>query len=487
MAVIDIGSNSVRQVIYEGLSRAPSVLFNEKILCGLGKEVARSGRMDDAAVVRAQDAVKRFVALGKQVDVQNTHVLATAAARDAENGDAFVENIENIVGKPVTVLTGEMEAEYAALGIRAGFHKPEGIAGDLGGGSLELIGVNASQGAGISLPLGGLKLREASNADIPTASRIVKQALKNAKIDWPKGERNFYAVGGTWRSLARLHMVKSKYSISVIHHYAVERDELLRFCKKVAKNDPNKIKGIEEISKSRRGLIPYGAVVMAEILTRFKPDQVIMSGTGLREGYLYSQLSGREKRRDCLLEAARELSILRARSPEHCEELTHWTSQAFETLGIEETEDEKRYRIASCYLADIAWRAQSDYRAEQSLGIISNAGFGGIDHRGRAYLGLANYHRHRGLGSKVMAPANTVLATPRFVQRARYLAAIFRLLYLFSASISGVLPKLRLEARGEGFVLLVPESLSDLIGERPLYALGQLSRELETEIELEVG
>ncbi|MDP3525653.1 MAG: exopolyphosphatase, partial [Hoeflea sp.] len=156
VSVIDIGSNSVRLVIYEGLNRAPSVLFNEKVLCGLGKGLVATGRMDETGIARALAALTRFRALSQQARASEMHVLATAAAREADNGASFIETAEAILGCRIRLLTGEEEARFSALGIIAGYYQPDGIAGDLGGGSLELVDVrDASHSGGQTLPLGG--------------------------------------------------------------------------------------------------------------------------------------------------------------------------------------------------------------------------------------------------------------------------------------------------------------------------------------------
>ncbi len=444
--------------------------------------------MGNDAVKRALAAINRFAALGRQAGVGSTHVLATAAVREAKNGAAFIRKIENTCRTPVTLLTGSMEAEYAALGVKSGFHKPKGIVGDLGGGSLELTGINGQFQTGVSLPLGGLHLMNMAEGDPVAAGRIVKKVLKKVPIDWPGNSRVFYAVGGTWRSLARLHMAQVKYPLHVVHDYRVDAARYIRFCRKIEKNGVDNLKGIDEISKNRRALVHYGAIVMANVLSRLKAQEITTSATGLREGYLFSLLDEKERGKDGLLEAAKELSILRARSPEYCEELASWTTSAFSTLGIDETANEQRYRLASCYLADIAWRVNSDFRAEQSIGIISNAGFGGIDHAGRGYLAIANFHRHQGLGSKAVAPAIASLAPSRLVERARLVAAMFRVLNLFSASISGVLPHVKLEKiSGTRFRILVPKKLAQLVGERIESRVEQLAREARCEIQIKVA
>ncbi|MEZ5872603.1 MAG: Ppx/GppA phosphatase family protein [Nitratireductor sp.] len=487
VAVVDIGSNSVRQVIYEGLTRSPAVLFNEKVLCGLGQGIATTGRLNEQAVERAIAALRRFHALGRQAGVSQTHILATAAAREASNGPQFITRVEEMFGTDVMVLTGMMEAQYSAYGIKSGFHEPEGIVGDMGGGSLELVGVNGEIKGGITLPLGGLRLAEMSGGSIEKARDIIKAEMARISVAWPGTQRNFYAVGGTWRSLVKLHIARTHYPLMAVHDYHVPAKSFLAFCNRLAGEPIDTVVGIDAVSRNRRALLPYGALVMAQVLKTLKADMVIASSLGVREGYLYSLLPPEEQAKDSLLETARDLSILRARSPRHAQELADWSTMAFATLGTDETADETRYRIASCYLADIAWRAHPDFRAQQSLSVIANTGFVGISHEGRAYLALSNFHRYQGLGSKVKQPEIASMATPRIFTRARLLAAIFRVLYLYSASMAGVIPRLGLVARDDdSFVLTVPRDISDLCGERPEERLSQLARETGKTITMEI-
>lgn len=487
VAVIDIGSNSVRQVIYEGLTRSPAVLFNEKVLCGLGEGMVATGMLNEIAVERALNALRRFVALQEQANVGDVHVIATAAARDAKNGPDFIERAEQITGSDIEVLTGEMEAHYSALGIQAGFYKPSGLVGDLGGGSLELVPVDHEPNAGITLPLGGLRLRDLAGGSVDEAERIARKTLRKSKIDWPAEHRIFYAIGGTWRSLGKLHIANRKYELPAVHDYRVEAKEFERFCNRVISDDFEDIRGLVAVSKNRRELLPYGAAVMREVILHFRPEQITFSSLGVREGLLFSRLSAKERSRDSLLESAHDLSILRARSPEHSVELAEWTGKAFETLGIEETENECRYRLAACYLADIGWRAHPDFRAQQAIEVIANAGFVGIDHPGRGYLAAVSFHRYQGLGSKVTPPRLASLATDTLYSKARILAALFRVLYLFSASMPGIIPRLGIERTGEREVCFtLPQEWSDLEGERPLERINQLGKELEMEVGLQI-
>lgn len=488
VAVIDIGSNSVRQVIYEGLTRSPAVLFNEKVLCGLGRGVATTGRLDEEAVERAIAALRRFRALGKRAEVSQTHILATAASRDAENGPDFLAKVEEIFSRPPMLLTGRMEAQYCAWGIKSGFFRPNGIAGDLGGGSLELVPVNGEIEGGVTLPLGGLRLADVSGGSTKKAAEIVKKEISDTNVQWPGAERVFYAVGGTWRSLGKLHMAIKDYPLNVLHDYTVATDEMLEFCDRIASKSIDRLAGIESVSRNRRGLLQNGAIVMSAVLNHIGAKTVSMSSLGVREGYLYSLLSHEVQSQDSLLAAAYDVAVLRARSPRHSVELAEWTGKAFSILRYSETEDEERWRIASCYLADIAWRAHPDYRAQQSLTIIANAGFVGISHEGRAFLSMANFFRYRGLGSKVLSPEISKLASERTINRARLLAALFRVLYLFSASQPGFIPRLGIKRSPQGDVeIIVPVDMADLVGERPAERVSQLGRELGAEIRITIS
>lgn len=476
VAVIDIGSNSVRLVVYERLSRSPTPLFNEKMLAGLGAGVAETGRLAPDAVEKTQKALRRFVALARQMRVSEINVLATAATREAENGAAFITEAAAICGVPVTVLSGADEARMAALGIAAGVMNPDGVAGDLGGGSLELTEITGQQiGEGDSLLLGGLRLQASSKGSVKAARELARTALASSDVIGTLHGRTFYAIGGTWRSLARLHMHHRGYPLHVMHEYRIEVDELEEFLKLIARGSLEAIPGIHVVSKQRQTLLPFGAVVLAEIVKAGKPKSVCISALGLREGLLYSRLPAEEQQEDPLLHAARELSLLRSRSPAHAEELIPWTEQAMAAVGRDESAEEKRLRTAACLLADIGWRAHPDYRGAQSFNIISHAGFVGVDHPGRAYMALAIYYRHAGLSDDDLGAGLRELAPLRYREGARALAASFRVAYLVSGAVEGVLPRTGLRRSGNSLELVLDRGLADLAGPRLESRLKQLA------------
>ena len=489
LSIIDIGSNSIRLVVYEGIARSPTVLFNEKMLAGLGRGIVTTGKLDPEAVTRSMDEFRRFRALSEQAGAEKLYVIATAAAREAENGPDFIHRAEAVLGTEISVLSGREEAYYSALGVISGFHPADGIAGDLGGGSLELVDVSSERiGDGITLPLGGLRLQDMSKNSLSTSAKIARNELARAKLLKGGQGRVFYAVGGTWRNLARLHMNMTNYPLSVMHHYEMGVEASAAFLRQVARGDIEKIKGIESVSKARRALLPYGAVVLQQIIAAMKPSKIVASALGVREGFLYSLLPIEEQRVDPLISASEELALLRARSVTHAHELVDWTARTLAAFEITETEEEMRYRHAACLLADISWRAHPEYRGTQSLNIIAHASFIGVDHPGRAFLALANAYRHDGVFNESIAPEIKALATPRYLERAKLLGALMRVVYLLTASMPGVMPKLNWEKRDNGtLALVIPASRADLYGERLAGRLAQLAKVTGRKLELVAG
>jgi exopolyphosphatase/guanosine-5'-triphosphate,3'-diphosphate pyrophosphatase len=478
VAVIDIGSNSVRLVVYEGVTRSPTSLFNEKTLAGLGREVQTTGLLAAEAVEKALAALKRFRALCDTMRVERLWVLATAACRDARNGKEFIAAAEKICRSKIDVISGQREAELTALGVISGFHRPDGIVGDLGGGSLELVDVHGARARpGTTLPLGGLALQDRSGKSIKKADKLVKSALDGVKLLKGGEGRNFYAVGGTWRALAQLHMAQTGYPLHVMHGYVIRAKEALEFSRLVHRVNPETLSQIEVVNSARRPLLPYAALVLEHIVRAAEPRAVVFSALGVREGLLYSLLNAEERGKDALIAAAAELNLLRSRSPQHGEELIEWTDAFMATSGIDENSEEKRLRHAACLVADIGWRAHPDYRGEQSLSIIAHAAFVGIDHPGRAYIALAIFFRHVGLlHDDELSPRIRELASTRTLDRARVLGAALRVAYMISASQPGVLLRAPLKVMRHRLVLRLEGEVAALAGDRVSSRLKQLAR-----------
>jgi len=477
VGVVDIGSNSVRLVVYEGLTRSPTSIFNEKVLCGLGREVHSTGLLAADAVEKALAALRRFRALCDRMEVDKLWVLATAACRDAKNGKAFILQAQRVCRTEIDCISGKREAELSALGVVSGFYKPDGIVGDLGGGSLELTDIHWHRvNTGITLPLGGLALQDVSAKSIKKAEKIVKKALDGARLLKGGAGRTFYAIGGTWRALARLHMWQKGYPLHVMQGYVIPAKEAYDFAGLVHRVGAETLSQIEVVPDARRPLLAYAALVLEHVVRIARSKNVVISALGVREGLLYSLLDAEERRKDPLIAAATELNVLRSRSPAHGEELIAWTDRFMASTGLDETAEERRLRHAACLLADIGWRAHPDYRGEQSLNIIANAAFIGVDHPGRTFLALAVFFRHVGLVDEELSPRLRELASTRVLDRARVLGAALRVAYLVSASTTGVLPKTPMLVERGRLVLRFENGLGALAGERLFVRLRQLAR-----------
>jgi exopolyphosphatase/guanosine-5'-triphosphate,3'-diphosphate pyrophosphatase len=485
IAVVDIGSNSVRLVVYEGAVRAPTPVFNEKILCGLGSTMAADHRLPDDAVRRTIAALRRFHAIVRTLGAKNVRVMATAAVREATNGAQFLALAEREIHQKVEILSGEREAELAAAGVRMGFVAPDGLAGDLGGGSLEIIDLaNGRAANAVTLPIGGLRLAGQSGGNLRKAAKIVDDELNAVKWLAKGKSRTFYPVGGTWRSLAKLHMKLTDYPLRVMHAYEINAKEFMKFCDGIidATNRGKDYEGKDSVSKSRRDLLPYGALVARKLAERADPARIVVSASGIREGLVYSLLSPAEQHKDPLIEACADLAMHRSRSLDHALELKRWTDPLFGAGGIDETTEETRLREAACLISDIGWRAHPDYRAEQSLDTVVNSALVSIDHPGRLYLALSIFFRHSGLGdplTKSVPPQFLSIAGERYVTRARIVAGAIRTAHMVSAGMPGIIDETRLSIAGGELRLSLPKAHAALNGERLQRRLSALARLLD--------
>ena len=476
VAIVDIGSNSVRLVAYESHSRAPTPTFNEKALCGLGRGVATTGLLPEDAVAKALAALHRFRVLCNTMRISNLRSVATAAVRDAANGPKFLSLAERAMGCKIELLSGLQEARLSALGVVSSIHKADGVVGDLGGGSLELTDVKGGEAAyGLTLPLGGLSLMDLSERSPKKAAKIVRETLSNVKLLHGLPGRTFYAVGGTWRALARLHMRQRQYPMNVMHNYVIPSRDALEFARLVERIDADALLSIESVSSARRPLLAYGAAVLEEIIRQANTKEIVISALGVREGLLYSQLPPEKQTEDPLIASAREFNRLRSRAPEHGEELFDWTSRLMASTHLEEDAEDQRLRRAACLLSDISWRAHPDYRGAQAYDLVANAAFIGVDHPSRAFLALAAAYRHLS-NEDFVTPQSRSLVTARQLDRARIIGAAMRVAYNISAAMPGVLPRAPMICDQGQVVLTLPSDLAALGGERLQSRMRQFAR-----------
>lgn len=479
-AVIDIGSNSVRLVVYEGLVRAPLPIFNEKILAGLGSGLGATGQLDADGMARALAAIERFVAVSRALGAGLPEIVATAAVRDARNGKEFVVVAEQRAGGRLRVLRGREEARYSALGVVASFPGADGLVADLGGGSLEFMLVdNGVPGEGFTLPLGPLRLIGESRG---RAREIVDAAF--ARIDWlweqTRG-RDFYAVGGAWRNFARVDMARGKHLLHVVHHYTMDRDRALSLAELLSGLTDRSMKGIAGISRRRQAALPMAAMVLGRAVAVSRAKRVVFSGAGLREGVVHDRLPAAEAARDPLLAAATRMAERAGRTGEHGAELQEWLAPLYD----ERTD--RRLVNAACLLSDVGWAVHPDYRAEQAMATILHAPLVGIDHPGRAFVAQAVAIRYGARGSGLWMAEAAALLDAETQARAERLGHALRLGATLSGGGSGVLPRTSLDSDETTVTLTLPPGMGAFAGEKVERRLATLAAALGKEPKLELG
>lgn len=440
-AVVDIGSNSVRLVVYDDLSRAPFPRFNEKSLCGLGAGMDKDGRLSTDAIDRTVRALRRFRAIAEAMNVDRLDVFATEATRRAANRDDLVEAIHRGSGLHVNVLSGEEEATYSALGVMSGFHQPLGIAGDMGGGSLEIARI-AEDGLDpdtASLPLGTLPVAKMLSGGVRSAKRKLDGILKSSLASMGSAPV-FYAIGGGWRALARVHIAMKKPPVRIAHGYEIDAKELRALVDTVLKRDPADLGDLPGVPSRRASTLPAAAFCLDRVVRVLKPEKVVFSAMGLREGWLYDQLAPAEATRDPLIAGAESVAQSTSRVPAMGPALVRWTDGLFPN----ETPGEKRLRVTACLVSDIAWREHPDSRAAESFFRLLTFPFVGIVHPERAFLAAAIHGRYRGKpDAGILKPAMALLDSERR-QEAEILGRALALGYRLSGSVPEILDGARL-------------------------------------------
>lgn len=466
-AIIDIGSNSVRLVVYAGTPRIPVPIFNEKLMAGLGEGLAESGRIGEAHMERALAALHRFKLLLDHMKVDKTRVLATAAVRDAANGREFVRAVARI-GLKTDVIPAEQEATLAGEGVLSAIPEADGIVGDLGGGSLELVHVEGGRTrCGFSLPLGVLRIREEADAE-----RYVRQVLRSALRE--NGLRDkaegkcFYMVGGSWRALARMDMIDSGFPLPVTHQYAIAPDRL-RQLRRIARQPPAALAG--GISPMRLAAAPAAAMLLGELADQLRPRRLVASTFGIREGLLYSALRPAERRKDPLIEAARDAGGGEHRFGQHGDTLDRWIAPVFDDPPAMQ-----RLRLAACLLADIAWQAAPPFRAERGVEMALHGNWVAIDPRGRVIVAQAlssNFGRDR-----LADQAVERLCGPADLARAHQWGLAMRLGQRLCGGVGSALGAARLECAGGELRLVMKRGQEALAGDAVRRRLQRLAQAL---------
>ncbi|KQN26239.1 exopolyphosphatase [Sphingomonas sp. Leaf33] len=459
LAIIDIGSNSIRLVVYQGARRVPAPIFNEKVMAGLGRSLSETGTIDAEAFALARTGLARFAWLVREMKVDDVRTVATAAVRDASNGADLLAVAEGL-GLAVEVLSGEEEATASGMGVLSAIPDADGIVGDLGGGSLELVRIVAGTVTDrVSFPLGVLRLAAIRAKGKSSLDRRVADFL--ADTGWAGRGKGLplYMVGGSWRSLAKLDMELNGYPLPVIHGYAMTGDEVARIGRSLAHLDKARMKTIAGISSARAPTLSDAAALLGILMKRLGTTAAIASSHGLREGLLYQRLPAAIRAEDALIVAAREEARVAGRFPEHGDVLNRWIAPLFAGDPVERA----RLRHAACLLADVGWRANPEFRAERGVEIALHGNWVAIDAKGRALVAQA---LHSSLGGESTSPDPLGRLAPHDeLAVAVQWGLAMRLGQRLSGGVAAPLDRTRLSIDEDALLLHVPAADTALYGD----------------------
>ncbi len=439
VGVIDIGSNSVRLVVYDSLSRIPVSLFNEKSLCGLGRGLSdKKQKLDKNARKTAAASIARFAYIAQMMGVGKLYAIATAAMRDAADGAEFIQQMEAKHQLNIRIISGEEEALLAAQGVQASISNPCGIAGDMGGGSLELVAIDGNEvGGRISLPLGALRLLDLHGTNEQILRNAIKDCLKNAGFKAQYSQNNgeiFYAIGGGFRGLAQAYIEYTGYPLPILHYYTVSSESLVEFLQKLIEMPSKKRVSFKGIPENRSDAMIPTAIVLEEIINFIRAKKVVFSAAGIREGLLYSYLPEEIQNIDPL-----DASIARITKNSFDESYTKSLFKWLTPLFPAETAKEQQLRQAFCSLSDVALPIHNEFRADWAFRHIVESALWGITHDERVMLGLALYYRYR-----YRKKPDTILlriVSEKQWHRAKIMGIAASLAFEFSGGISELLNK----------------------------------------------
>lgn len=478
-AVIDIGSNSVRLVVFEGQKRNPVTFFNEKVLCGLGREMGETGELAADGMKSAYRALRRFRTICDELSVKSVESFATAAVREASNRDVFLKKAESILGESIDVWSGDDEANKAGYGVLAGMPSAQGLVGDLGGGSLELVRVgNGQVEKGITLPLGSLRIAHMMTLE---AKELARRTFRNCAYLSEYTGDTLYLVGGAWRAFARVHVGQSEYPVQILHNYEMKADEAMSFAALISRLSQSSLDDIKNVSQKRLETLPNAAIVLHELIIATKAKRIVISGFGVREGLLFSRLDDKERQKDPLVEGARELS---ART-ERIVELGDGFKKFTDGLLADEPAWMDRIRWAACELSDIAWRDHPNYRRVNAFYQLLHAPLSGITHQERTFLALSVYNRYRGDGTPEASAVSRILSSEDQT-RAKALGQALRLGHILSGHAVSILNQCQLKREDTTLVLVLPKKYKKLEGEVVRRRLDSLAATLNLQSDVEV-
>ena len=482
IGVIDVGSNSVRLAVFDGMARSPAYFYNEKVLCGLGAGLRETGKLSPEGRVRAMEALRRFKALADRMRLSGLIAVATAAVREAEDGRDFCREVAEETGLRLNIASGREEARLSARGVLLGWPEADGLVCDMGGASMELARLHAGEIRDSATgPLGPLVIADFD--DSGERDKAIKKGVKALLKAVPGPVPRLFLVGGSWRAIARLDMERTGYPLRVLHGYSPPIDQLLETLEWLRGKETDDLSERTGTSTARLSLLPAASLVLAELIRRADVGQVSISAYGLREGLLYRQMPEKMRALDPLIEACRHMEAADARSPGFGDCLNDWIAPLYESRSA----IDRRLVHAACLLHDVNWRAHPDYRAELCFESVTRANVAGVNHPERVFLGTALLNRYKTGSAPDSTDRYAGLLPEAWDTEAIILGRAMRLGAMLSGSSVGVLENAPLTLADGRLTLSLNGPARAFAGEVVEKRLQSLATKLEMEPVLTFG
>ncbi|MCY3879774.1 MAG: Ppx/GppA family phosphatase [Rhodobacteraceae bacterium] len=478
VGIIDVGSNSVRLVVFDGAARSPAYFFNEKVHCALGASLGETGKLDRSGKRRALRAIRRFALLAEGMRLSSLTAVGTAAVRSSDDGHAFLREVEDSTGIRVHVANGEEEARLAAQGVFLGWPEAQGIVCDLGGSSTELIEVDHCRiGRSHSARFGHLELSRNTEG----IHRHIRDQVAAIRRKMDGKYPTLFLVGGSWRMIARLDMERRNYPLRVLNEYRMTNASAAATVDWIHTVELPRLRELAAVSPERLQSLPAAGLLLKELIRQFEPGELGVSAYGIREGLLYERMPEQLRRKDPLIEACLHSEQSSARLPGFGDLLFEFVQPLFKRASS----NFLRLVRAACLLHDVTWRAHPDYRAEISFDNATRANLGGIDHTGRIFLALALFNRYRNTGGNP-PEGYTGLLTTEQISQAIILGKAMRFGAMFSASAAETIGRLKFRSKKHVLTLILPESFMDIFGEVVETRFLQLAKAMDCEAKVEI-
>ncbi|MFY0596179.1 MAG: Ppx/GppA family phosphatase [Cognatishimia sp.] len=480
VGVVDVGSNSVRLVVFDGAARSPAYFYNEKIMCTLGAGLSETGHLNPEGRVRALNAIRRFQDIAANICHEPLTAVATAAVREAKDGPDFCAEVLRETGLDIHVIDGQEEARLSAQGVLLGWPGSYGLVCDIGGSSMELAEMSDGEiGKRVTSQLGPLKLRDVAGG-VEGRRAYIHKSLDELQAYMGDQQNRLFLVGGSWRAIARIDMERRNYPLRVLHEYRMDTDDIRKTAAYIQAYNPEELRQRCGVSALRMSLIPMAIEVLIGVAERFEPHDIAISSYGIREGMLYEQMPKKLRKRDPLIEACRFAENKDARLPGFGKSLFSFVTPLFPNA------DPVRMRLvkAACLLHDVSWRAHSDYRAETCFDYATRANLGGLSHNERVFLGLALLHRYRNKREGTRFADMFSLLTDKELHEAEVLGKAMRFGAMLWMKKDAEMGQFAYDPAAKSLELTLPASASSLYGEVAAARLESLANAMKADLTL---